>query len=253
MHQICPVRYFMDITYRGTPFSGWQTQPNAPTIQEEIEKGLALLLQKKTPLTGSGRTDAGVHASHQIAHFEAADIVPAHLQHKLNAFLPRDIAINEIRAVQPEAHARFDAVARTYHYHLHQAKAPFLTGTSYYFSSALNVSRIHQACELITKWHNFECFSKVHTEVNHFNCNIYKADWQHLGSSHLFVIQADRFLRGMVRAIVGTLLDVGLQKTSIDRFQEILESNDRKKAGRAVPAQGLFLQEVSYPKEIYLD
>ncbi|MBC6410879.1 MAG: tRNA pseudouridine(38-40) synthase TruA [Ekhidna sp.] len=247
------MRYFMDITYRGTHFSGWQTQPNAITIQEEIEKGLQFLLKKKTPITGSGRTDAGVHAIQQVAHFDADSINTSQLAHKLNALLVKDIAINKITTAQTEAHARFSAASRKYHYRLHQTKDPFKEGESYYFTPELNIEEINRACEIIKNWQNFECFSKVHTEVNHFNCDIYEAKWVQVKSNHLFIIKANRFLRGMVRAITGTLIDVGRGKTTLAEFREILESNDRKRAGRAVPAKGLYLQEVNYPDEIYLD
>jgi len=252
MGQFCQVRYFMDITYRGTHFNGWQTQPNGITIQEELEKGLKLLLKKETPITGSGRTDTGVHASQQIAHFDADEIDGSQLVFKLNSFLSKDIAINSIIPVQEEANARFSADSRLYHYHVHQHKDPFKEGHSYYFRPQLDVEKIDNACEIIKGWKNFECFSRVHTEVNHFNCDIFEAMWVQKESEHLFSIKANRFLRGMVRAVVGTLLDVGTGKRTLEELKQILESQDRKKAGRAVPAEGLYLQEVSYPKEIYL-
>ena len=241
----------MDITYEGTAFNGWQSQPNGTTIQEEIEQALKLLLKKETPITGSGRTDSGVHAKQQIAHFDADGVDTEQLVYKLNSFLPKAIAVNSIVPVNPEVSARFDAKARLYHYHIHQAKDPFKSGQSYYFTADLDLSQIRQACELIKNWQNFECFSRVHTEVNHFNCDIFEATWENDGKNHLFRIKANRFLRGMVRAIVGTLIDVGTGKTSLEGLQRILESNDRSQAGRAVPAEGLYLQEVSYPQKIY--
>lgn len=241
----------MDITYRGTHFNGWQTQPNGITVQEEIEKALKVILRKTTPITGSGRTDTGVHASQQIAHFDADEIEESQLMYKLNSFLTKDIAINAISQVLPSAHARFDAVSRVYHYHLHQKKNPFKVGNSYYFTPLLNVRAINQGCEIIKKWQNFECFSRVHTEVNHFNCDISEAEWLHNNDAHLFKIKANRFLRGMVRAVVGTLIDIGMGKITLANLEEILESRDRKKAGRAVIADGLFLQEVNYSNEIY--
>lgn len=247
------VRYFMDISYRGTNFNGWQIQPNGVTVQEEIEKALSTILKTDTSILGSGRTDTGVHAMQQVAHFDAEEIDPADLTFKLNSFLGEDISINGIRPVKNDVSARFEATSRTYHYHLHQAKSPFKQGVSYYFRPELNVQKINTACEIIEGWQNFECFSKVHTEVNNFNCEIYRTKWVQDGTNHLFEISANRFLRGMVRAVVGTLIDVGLGKTSLDELRRILESNDRRKAGRAVPAEGLFLQKVEYPKEIYLD
>lgn len=243
----------MDITYRGTNFNGWQTQPNGVTVQEEIEKGLTLLLKKETPITGSGRTDTGVHAIQQIAHFDAHELEEAPLALRLNSLLPKDIVINRIRTVKQDANARFSAESRKYHYHLHQRKDPFKEGISYYFSAALNIEKINQACEIIQNWQNFECFSRVHTEVNHFNCDIYEAIWIENEPAHLFVIKANRFLRGMVRSIVGTLLDVGTGKSTLDDLNRILKSNDRREAGRSVPPEGLYLQEVIYPNTIYLD
>ncbi len=253
MSHFCEVRYFMDITYRGTEYNGWQVQPNGKTIQEEIEKGLSLLLRKETSITGSGRTDTGVHANQQMAHFDAESIDETHIAYKLNSLLPSDIAINAIKQVSIDANARFDAITRKYHYYIHQYKDPFQKGRSYYFTPVLNVEEIQKGCAIIKNWQNFECFSRVHTEVNHFNCEISEINWLAHDFNHLFQIKANRFLRGMVRAIVGTLIDVGLEKTTLDDLRSILESNDRTKAGRAVPAEGLFLQEVSYPEEIYLD
>lgn len=243
----------MDISYRGTNFNGWQIQPNGVTVQEEIEKALSTILKTEVAVAGSGRTDTGVHATQQVAHFDAGKIDAEKLAFKLNSFLNEDISINEIRQVKEDVSARFEATSRTYHYHLNQAKSPFKKGVSYYFRPELDVSLINQACEIIKNWQNFECFSKVHTEVNNFNCEIFQAKWVQEGSNHLFEISANRFLRGMVRAVVGTLIDVGLGKTSLEDFREILASNDRRKAGRAVPAEGLFLQKVVYPKDIYLD
>ncbi|MEQ6167319.1 tRNA pseudouridine(38-40) synthase TruA [Ekhidna sp. MALMAid0563] len=247
------VRYFIDISYRGTNYSGWQTQPNGVTVQEEIEKAISTILQIETAITGSGRTDAGVHATQQIAHFDADNNEPKNLVFKLNSFLDPDISVNGIRQVKDDVSARFEATSRKYHYHLHQAKDPFKTGLSYYFRPQLDIDLINKGCEIIKGWQNFECFSKVHTEVNHFNCDIFQARWVQDGTNHLFEITANRFLRGMVRAIVGTLIDVGLGKTSLEGLKNILESNDRSEAGRAVPPEGLYLQEVTYPEDIYIN
>lgn len=253
-YQIYQVRYFLDISYRGTPFSGWQIQANAASVQQAIEAALSTILKEKIAIVGSGRTDAGVHAYHQIAHFDhyrMEDILL--LQHKLNSLLDSNISINKILKVAEGAHARFDAESRTYHYLIHQHKDPFKMGLSYYYSPKLDTQLINQACEIIKAHQNFECFSKVHTEVNHFNCYIFDAAWSQRDQSHTFVVTANRFLRGMVRSMVGTLLDVGIKKTSLNRLREILNSNDRTKAGRAVPAEGLFLARVSYPESVYLN
>lgn len=243
----------MNISYKGTNFNGWQIQPNGVTVQEELEKALATILKSKTPLSGSGRTDTGVHATQQIAHFDADQLDEEKLVFRLNSFLNEDISVNEIKQVKEDVSARFEATSRTYHYHINQSKNPFTKGLSYYFRPELNIEEISRACEIIKDWQNFECFSKVHTEVNNFNCEIFEARWEGSGNNHLFVISANRFLRGMVRAIVGTLVDIGLGKTSLMDLKQILESNDRSKAGRAVPAEGLYLQEVIYPKDIYIN
>ena len=243
----------MDISYKGSSFNGWQIQPNGVTVQEEIEKTLSIILQSEIGIVGSGRTDAGVHATQQIAHFDSDKIEPDQLAFKLNSFLREDIAVNAIRPVKEDVSARFDASSRMYHYHLHRVKNPFKRGLSYLFKPDLAIDKINSACEIIKNWQNFECFSKVHTEVNHFNCEIFEAKWELHGQEHLFIISANRFLRGMVRAVVGTLIDVGTGKTSLEDLKRILESNDRSKAGRAVPADGLYLQKVVYPKDIYLD
>lgn len=221
-------------------------------MQAEIEKALSTILKNNISILGSGRTDTGVHATQQMAHFDfSSSIEPSDLIYKLNSFLPKDISINAMRLVKDEAHTRFDAKKRTYHYHLHQAKNPFKTALSYYFNKPLNLELILEACEIIRGWQNFECFSKVHTEVSNFNCEIFHIDWVKKENSHLFEVSANRFLRGMIRAMVGTLLDVGMSKTTIPQFVEILESGDRQKAGRAVPAHGLFLERVVYSPEIY--
>ncbi len=244
------MRFFLDISYKGTNFHGWQIQPNGNTVQAELEKALSTILKTETSIVGSGRTDTGVHATQQIAHFDS-ESKPDDLVYKLNSFLPKDISVNELKEVNTEAHARFDATKRMYHYHINQSKNPFKQETSYYFTQAIDIELINKGCEIIKGWENFECFSKVHTEVNNFNCEIFKADWQQKGDEHLFIVEANRFLRGMVRAMVGTLLDVGTGKTSLEELKEILKSNDRKKAGRAVPPQGLFLEKIEYPTNIY--
>ncbi len=237
----------MDISYKGTHYNGWQIQPNGKTIQGEIEKGLSLLLRNKTSIVGSGRTDSGVHARQQIAHFESDSLIDTRdLAYKLNSFLPSDIAINGVTPVEKDLHARFDAVRRTYYYHIHQKKDPFKREYSYYYNPFIDIELILKACEIIKDWENFECFSKVHTEVNNFNCEIYEMKWSEKSASHLFIITANRFLRGMVRAVVGTLLDISKGKISLDYLREILNSGDRNLAGRAVPAQGLYLEKVEY-------
>ncbi|MEM9895073.1 MAG: tRNA pseudouridine(38-40) synthase TruA [Bacteroidota bacterium] len=246
------MRYFLDISYDGTDFHGWQRQSNSVSVQETLEEAISTILEEKTAVTGSGRTDAGVHARQQVAHFDCSKKVDKqHLTFRLNSFLPSAISVNSVKGVKDDASARFDAISRCYHYYIHQRKDPFSRDYSHFFHGELNVTPILEACQIIKSWQNFECFSKVHTEVNHFKCLIFDANWKQVGDQHLFSIAANRFLRGMVRAVVGTLLDVGMGKTSVAHFRKILESNDRREAGSAVPAKGLFLNQVRYPSEIF--
>ncbi len=250
------MRYFLDISYKGTNYHGWQIQPNAISVQEVLEKSLQTLFQQKIELTGSGRTDTGVHATQQIAHLDIAmdniamDNIPDFV-YKLNAILPNDISINNCHSVQDNAHARFDANKRSYRYFIHTSKNPFLTDTSYYFKKNLDLNSIQEACKILVSWTDFETFSKVKTDVKTFNCKIFKADWKQIDNGYLFEISADRFLRGMVRAIVGTLLEIGEGKLSLQEFALLEEKKNRSLAGRSVPAHGLFLNKVCYPENIY--
>ena len=244
------MRYFLVIAYRGTNYHGWQRQKNACSIQQEIEDALTTILQTPISIAGSGRTDTGVHAAHQVAHVDLDEKIDTKdLIYKLNVFLAKEISIKSIKKVSENAHARFDAIQRTYHYHIHNKKDPFLYDLSYYFHDQLNTKNIQSACEILKKWNNFECFGKLHTDVTHFNCTLSEATWITKKHGYSFVISADRFLRGMVRSIVGTLIDIGQNRTSLENFKKILESNDRTKAGRSVPAKGLFLTNVMYHED----
>jgi tRNA pseudouridine38-40 synthase len=249
----CAMRYFLDISYKGTNYSGWQIQGNANTVQDELNKTLSTLLRTEIETMGSGRTDAGVHAHHQIAHFDTDKIKNTDkFIYKVNALLPKDIAINKLLPVKEDAHARFDADSRSYQYFIHTYKDAFNQNTSHFFSAELDFKPIHEAIELIKSWKDFEAFSKVHTEVNHFNCDIFEAHWEPTAVGYVLYIRANRFLRGMVRTIVGTLLDIGTGKTSVADLEEILKSNNRQKAGRALSPDGLYLHAITYPKDIYL-
>lgn len=246
------MRYFLDISYNGMAYHGWQVQENAHTVQAEIEDALTKLLKTPTTVMGSGRTDTGVHASQQIAHFDSAqelDVID--LQYKLNSFLTTNVAINNIRQVQEEAHARFDAEERSYRYLIHQKKSPFNQHLSYYFSRPLNMELMNKAALEMLGTKDFESFSRVKTEVNNFICTIREAQWRMENDSLVFSVTANRFLRGMVRAIVGTLLEVGLGKLTVEGFVRVIDHKDRKAAGRAVPPQGLYLCKVTYPERIY--
>ncbi len=246
------MRYFLELSYAGTHYHGWQTQPNAITVQDTIEKALGLLLRTTVKITGAGRTDTGVHARQMFAHFDIENTInTANLTHKLNAFLPDDIAINHIHPVTNNAHARFDATARSYRYYIHRYKNPFLTTTSWHLSKDLDMNLMNKAARLLPDYKDFKSFSKTHTDVKTFICDVRHAEWQMNDNQLVFNITADRFLRNMVRAIVGTLIDVGLQKISLDDFIRIIESRDRSNAGFSVPAKGLFLTEITYPKQIF--
>ena len=247
------MRYFLKISYKGTNYSGWQIQDNANTVQAEIHAGLSTLLKTSTECMGAGRTDAGVHALGMIAHFDSeVEIDLVDFNYKLNAILPRDIAVIEIKPVVPKAHARFDAVARSYEYRIHNQKDPFNRNSSYFFNQPLDMNEINEGIEILKRTSDFESFSKVHTEVNNFNCEIFEAHWERSSSGHVFFIRANRFLRGMVRTIVGSLLDLGTKKYSPAELETILNHKDRTQAGRSVPADGLYFVSAEYPKEIYL-
>ena len=242
------MRYFLEFAYKGTHYHGWQYQPNAISVQETLNKALTTLFKKEIDLVGAGRTDTGVHAKQMFAHFDLEESIdiPFYI-HKLNSFLPKDIAIVNIYLVHDNAHARFDAIKRTYEYHIHTKKDVFESDDSWYYQNELNVDKMNEACKILFNYNDFECFSKVNTDVNTFNCTIYETNWTQENSRLVFTISADRFLRNMVRAIVGTMVNIGLEKISVDHLTEIIESKDRNKAGFSVPAQGLYLTKVEYP------
>jgi|TARA_B110000495_G_scaffold151082_1_gene134071 tRNA pseudouridine38-40 synthase len=235
------------LSYKGTNYHGWQIQPDASSVQEEITKALATILQEKILLIGAGRTDAGVHASQMFAHVDTVKKLTDDYVHKLNAILPNDIVIKSIKEVSDETHARFDAVSRTYEYRILLGRDPFLLDITWQLHQKnLQIEKMNEAANLLFEYEDFESFSKVKTDVNTFNCTIMKAVWT-LEDKHLiFHIKANRFLRNMVRAIVGTLLEVGLGKKTVEDFRKIIESKKRSEAGLSVPAKGLFLTEVCY-------
>lgn len=241
------MRYFIHLAYKGTPYHGWQIQPNAISIQETLNKAFSVLLQSAITITGAGRTDTGVHAKEMFAHFdfETSLDVPS-LVHKLNSFLPKDIVIYNIIPVHDDAHSRFDATSRTYEYHIHQFKNPFLDELSWYFHQHLDVDAMNEAAKLLFNYTDFECFSKVNTDVNTFDCTIFEAHWTQEKERLIFTISANRFLRNMVRSIVGTLINVGLHKITLEDFTKIIASKSREKAGFSVPAHGLYLTKIEY-------
>lgn len=248
------MRYFIQLAYNGKAYHGWQIQPNAVTVQETIENALSTLLNTKLSIVGAGRTDTGVHASQMFAHFDyEKELLREDLKYKLNSFLPNDISIQEIFEVKPEAHARFNAIKRTYNYRIALTKNVFDFDFSYYVQMPLNINKMNAACDLLLQYKDFQCFSKSHTDVKTYNCKIETAYWVQEDNMLTFTISADRFLRNMVRAIVGTLLNIGLGKLNVDAMHDIIKSKNRSKAGFSVPAKGLYLTEVIYPEHIKLD
>ncbi len=245
------MRYFIELSYDGSPFVGWQRQPKGDSVQSCLEDALKTLLQKPISVVGAGRTDAGVHARQLFAHVDLDDQVDQNLKFRLNKLLPKEIAVNSILAVTDDAHARFDATGRRYSYHITTQKDPFLKKRSYNFSKTLDIELMNQAATDMLDHDDFKCFSKSRTDVKTYLCDIQEAYWEQNGSDLVFFIQANRFLRNMVRAIVGTLIEVGLKKISIADFKSILQSRDRSKAGYSVPAHGLYLEKVYYPKHIF--
>lgn len=245
------MRYFFEISYNGSRYHGWQNQSNAVGVQQIVEEVLSKLMRDKIEIVGSGRTDSGVHCAQQFFHADVKhELKPDDLIHRLNSFLPKDIAIHSIFKVKDSAHARYDARQRSYEYHITTKKDPLLLGYAYHFFKSVDVGLMNRAAKLLVGNHDFTSFSKVKTDVNHFICDIKKAKWRKKNGLLIFEITANRFLRGMVRAVVGTLLDVGTGKISLYDFQEIMKGKDRKKAGMNVPAEGLFLTKVKYKKGI---
>lgn len=242
------LRYFIEFAYNGKNYHGWQQQPNAPSVQETLGKAISVLLRSTVEITGAGRTDTGVHAKQMFAHFDTdisfeADI----LKNKLNSYLPKDIAIIKIHTVDDDAHARFDAVKRTYEYHITNVKDVFEEPLSWYCHHNLDVEKMNQAAKILFEFEDFQCFSKVNTDVKTFLCKIMEANWTKTENKLVFTVAADRFLRNMVRAIVGTLVNVGMGKLSLEDFRKIIESKNRNEAGASAPAHGLFLTKVEYP------
>ena len=245
------MRYFITLSYDGAAYNGWQIQPNAPSVQQTLQHALSTILRTQTEIVGAGRTDTAVNASYMVAHFDHDnDLSEAQLEqlhYKLNKFLPGDIAIYDIRHVDDDMHARFSAVARTYHYYIVTEKTPF-EPYAYFFPIPLDFQKMNEAAGLLLGYTDFTSFSKLHTDTKTNNCTIKEAYWKQTSPIKWeFTITANRFLRNMVRAIVGTLLDVGRGAITLQQFQEIIEKKDRCSAGTSVPGHALFLADISYP------
>lgn len=245
------LRYFIDLSYNGTAYHGWQVQPNAQTVQEALNSALTTLLKVKTSVMGAGRTDTGVHAQQMIAHFDSLVPIDGHdLVHKLNSYLPKDIAIHKIFEVQPNTHARFDALSRTYIYQIALKKEVFNFDQFHRVNYNLDMNMMNQSAAVLFEYSDFKCFSRSNTDVKTYTCKIMEASWTTDNQHLIFKIKADRFLRNMVRAIVGTMLEVGKGKMTLAEFHKIINSRDRSTAGPSAPAKGLFLTAIEYPESI---
>jgi tRNA pseudouridine38-40 synthase len=241
------LRYFIEISYQGKNYHGWQSQPDANSIQEEINKAISVVLQEEIIVLGAGRTDTGVHATQMFAHFDTAQELNENYTFKFNSVLPEDIVIHHLEKVADEKHARFDALSRSYAYKIWLGRNPFLLDSTWQIHyQKLDVDAMNTAALILLEYENFQAFSKVKTEVKTFNCNITEAKWIQQGNELTFHISANRFLRNMVRAIVGTLVDVGKHKITQEDFRHIILSKDRSNAGLSVPAKGLFLTKIIY-------
>lgn len=242
------MRYKLALAYNGENYHGWQTQPNAPTVQETLERAFSVVLRQNISITGCGRTDTGVHAEFYVAHFDTYDINGkiGDLVHKMNSFLPKDIAIYNIEPVGDDFNARFSAVKRSYRYWIHTRKDPFLDRSSWLVPYPIDIEKMNQGCEILKRYTDFASFCKVGSDNKTTICHISSAQWTQDAHRIKFEITADRFLRNMVRAIVGTMVDLGLGKTTLADFEDIIKSHKRSSAGQSVPAKGLSLIEVGY-------
>ena len=245
------MRYFIDISYNGKNYHGWQIQKNAVTVQSTIQDVISKILGKTTDIVGSGRTDTGVHAKSQVAHFDVNKEVDNDFIYRVNAFLPQDISINSVNQVVDNSHARFDAISREYIYKIHDLKSPFVDGLSTFYNKKINMDLINEACSTIMKNSDFQSFSKVKTEVKNFNCIISHASIRRKNNFYLFKFCANRFLRGMVRALVGTLLQLNEGKINLKEFKLIFEKKNREYAGPSAPPYGLYLNKVNYNSDIF--
>lgn len=246
-------RYFLEVIYRGTGYAGFQVQENAVTIQWEVEKALAVYFREKISLTGSSRTDTGVHARQNYFHFDTALNVPARAVYNLNALLPQEIAIRRLVPVRPEAHCRFDALWREYEYTIYQAKDPFLADRAYYYPYTLNLNDLQQVAAIIPEYQDFTSFSKRNSQVKTFQCQILHSGWEVGDGYWLYRVRANRFLRGMVRGLVGTMLQVGRGKITTEDFRNIVAARDCTKADFAVPGHGLQLVRVEFPENYFME
>ena len=242
------MRYFITFSYDGTAYHGWQIQPHSVTVQEELQKALSTLMRKPMEVVGAGRTDTGVHARKMIAHFDHDEVLDCpQLVYKLNKLLPRDIAVQHVEPVANDMHARFSAKSRTYHYYVHLDKNPFLRSYSWQVYGNPDFELMNRAARVLMEYKDFTSFSKVNTDTKTNDCTITEARWDRVGEDQWrFTVTANRFLRNMVRAIVGTLMEVGRRRMTIEQLRSVIEAKDRCRAGDSVPGNALFLVEVLY-------
>ncbi|MBN1107377.1 MAG: tRNA pseudouridine(38-40) synthase TruA [Bacteroidales bacterium] len=248
-------RYFMFLSFSGAAYHGWQLQPQAPTVQKVLENAMSTIAGEKITVTGAGRTDTGVHASFFCAHFDSDTYHtkdPDKFLHRLNRYLPSDIAIRRIAEVVPDAHARFSALSRTYRYYVTRLKDPFSTDRAWYVPGSVDYETMNEACAILMKHDDFTSFSKLHSGTRTNICRIDHAGWEEDSNRLVLTIKADRFLRNMVRSITGTMIDIGKGKLTIKQFEEIIMAKDRCRAGLSAPARGLFLEDIEYPDELFL-
>ncbi|SHK57732.1 tRNA pseudouridine38-40 synthase [Chryseobacterium polytrichastri] len=241
------LRYFIEFSYSGKNYFGYQIQPNAISVQEELEKALSTILREKIKTTGAGRTDTGVHAKKIYAHFDTEQVISDQLCHRLNGFLPADISIKRIFEVRDDFHARFDATFRTYEYYISMEKNPFTQDSAWqHWRKPLDIDKMNEACKILFEYEDFTSFAKLHTDNKTNLCKMYKAEWEQNGTELKFTVSANRFLRNMVRAIVGTMVEVGSGKIKPEDLRKVIENKNRNSAGTSAPAQGLFLVDVGY-------
>jgi len=241
------LRYFIEFSYNGKNYFGYQIQPKDISVQEELEKALSTILREKIKTTGAGRTDTGVHAKKMFAHFETGQAVNDQLTHKMNSFLPSDISIKRIFPVKDDFHARFDATFRTYEYYISLEKNPFTEDSAWQmWRRNIDINKMNEACKVLFEYEDFTSFAKLHTDNKTNLCKIYKAEWEQNGSELKFTVSANRFLRNMVRAIVGTMVEVGSGKIQPEDVRKVIENKNRNSAGTSAPAHGLFLVDVGY-------
>lgn len=250
-------RYFIEISYKGTHYNGWQKQPNAITVQQLLDSKLSLILGEETETVGTGRTDTGVHARHFTAHFDHSKTISAEfcdkMVYKLNRMLPHDIAVFRIKKVKDDAHARFSAISRSYEYHICREKDPFLHNFSWVITRAIDYNLLQESAALLLDYNDFECFSKTNTQVKNYLCQLSKANWRKQDNVWIFSIESNRFLRNMIRSIVGTMVSVGLGKITTEEFRNIIESKKRPQTGVSAPGSGLYFMGAQFDPGIYED